>query len=359
MRVSGTSGAQSYEWLRATLGELQPAKTPEDRILVWADEGRALAVSRDPMDRLEVFIVGDPLEASNTVVAENLRHQVWTTREGARLPANRVVLPGAPHFDGVAAFICSELLENGAAEDPAGAFRRSEPVIALALGRAALSNQALVGLAGELFAIARLVETLPHRSAQVLAGWFGSVPSSRDLQLGTVGVEIKTTSGPDSVHHIQGLHQIEPGLSVDDVPETHLFLLSIGIEWLPAAALAGQSIPDLVDSILASLQDTGQRDSFLARVQQYGGDAGIGYDHWAHHEVARFRRPFQTRFERLYDVADDRLRLLRSLDVEHASHVETGSISYRVRLPTKVRGDVNPIAGMTNIVARLDGLLGN
>lgn len=355
--MSRTEGAQSYESLRAALGDLQPAHRPEDRILVWADSGRSLAVSRDPIGRLEIFLVGDPLEASIMVVAENLQHQVWTTQEGASLPANRVLLPDAPHFDGVAAFICSELLENGAAEELPSAFRRSEPVIALALRRAALSNQALVGLAGELFALARMVETLPHRATQVIEGWFGSVPSSRDLQIGAVGVEIKTTSGPDSVHHIQGLHQIEPGLSVDEVPETHLFMLSIGVEWLPTGAALGRSIPDLVDVILEALHDATQRDAFLDRVKQYGGDAAIGYDHFALRNVARFRRPFQTRFERLYDLADDRLHLLRSSDVEHASHVETGSISYRVRLPTKVRGDVNPIAGMSAIVARLDRLL--
>ena len=355
----GTEGAQSYEWLRGALGELRAARSPEDRTLVWADSGHSLAASRDPSGRLEIFVVGEPLEALSPIVAENLEHQVWTTRDGAHLPANRVVLPDAPYFDGVAAFICSELFENGAAEDPARAFRRSEPVIALALRRATLSNQALVGLAGELFALARMVETLPQRAVQVLDGWFGSVPSSRDLQLGNVGVEIKTTSGPDSVHHIQGLHQIELGMSVDNAPETHLFLLSIGVEWLPATAGAGRSIPDLVDTILGALTAPGQRDQFLARTKQYGGDAGIGYDHWAHRELARFRRPFQTRFERLYDVSDERLRLLRGTDVERASHVETDSISYRVRLPLKVRGDVNPVAGMPAIVAHLDGLIEN
>ena len=355
--MSGTDGAQSYEWLRGALGELKASSTQLDRTLVWADSGRSLAVSRDPLGQLEVFLVGDPLQASSAIVADNLQHQIWTTREGASLPANRVVLPDAPHFDGVAAFILSELLENGAAEDLDEAFRHSEPVIALALRRAVLSNQALVGLAGELFVLARMVETLRHRSIQVIEGWFGSVPSSRDLQVGTVGVEIKTTSGLESVHHIQGLHQIEPGLSVDDLPETHLFLLSIGVEWLPTADVAGRTIPDLVNTVLGALEDTTQRNVFLDRVKQYGGDAAIGYDHRTHQDVARFRRPFQTRFERLYDLGDDRLHLLRGPDIEHASHVEAGSIRYRVRLPTKVRGDVNPIAGMSAIVSRLDRLL--
>lgn len=355
--MSGGEVARSYEWLRGALSELRPARTPKDRVLVWADSRHSLAVSRDSVGRLEVFVVGDPLEASSALVAENLQHQFWTTQDGDVLPANRLVLPDAPHFDGVAAFLCSELLVNGADKDPADAFRRSEAVIALALRRGALSNQALVGLAGELFTLARLVERLPQRTTQVIEGWFGAIPSSRDLQLEAIGVEIKTTSGPDSTHHIQGLHQIERGLSVDDAPETHLFLLSIGVEWLPTTTAGGQSIPNLVETILERLEDGMLRDAFIDRVKQYGGDAAIGYDHRGNQDVARFRRRFQTRFERLYDLDDDRLHLLRGSDVDRATHVDINSLNYRVRLPTKVLGDLNPIAGMHTIAVFLERLL--
>lgn len=350
-------GVQSYEWLRAALGDLSPAGASEDRLLVWADSGHTLGVARDALGRLEVFMVGDPLVPTNSVVADNLQHQVWMTRDGVSLPANRLVLAAAPHFDGVAAFICSELLANGAADDMTDAFHRSEEVIALALRRAALSDHALLGLAGELFVIARLVESLAGLAGHVIDGWFGSVPSSRDLQIGAIGVEIKTTSAPASVHHIQGLHQVERGMSVNGAPETHLFLLSIGAEWLGREEDSAMTIPGLVQRVLDSLTDVGQRRVFVDRVKQYGGDASIGYDHANHHGLQRFRRPFRTRFERLYDLDDDRLHLLRSRDVEEATAVETGSISYRVRLPSKVRGDLNPITGMTAILSHLRALL--
>jgi len=348
---------QGYEWLRATIANLPAAGTPDDRDLVWADATHALAVARDPENRLEVFIVGDRLEALDPVVASNIVHQVWKSAVGEPLPANRLVLPAAQHFDGVAAFICCELLEHGADIDPVEAFRRSEPVIALALRRAALSNQALVGLAGELFVLAELVGCLPHRALQLVGGWCGSVPSSRDLQLGPVGVEIKTTTGGDSVHHIQGIHQIEPGVGVDDMPETHLFLLSIGVQWLHADESAGRSIPDLVEAIIGTLPDTQMAAEFLARVKQYGGDAAAGYDHTSQSTVARFRRRFRTRFERLYDLSDDRLRLVRGENVEHAAHVEIDSIAFRVRLPRKVRGDINPVHGMPAVADHLERIL--
>lgn len=348
--------ASGFEALRHQIEELRPASDASDRSVVWADPAHTVGVARDPHSRLEIFVVGGPLDAVDRVIAENLDHRVWTTAAGLPLPANRLVLPAADHFDGVAAFICSELIANGVSDSVAAAFRRSEPVIALALRRATLGNQVLVGLAGELFVLARLVDAWPERAAQVVAGWFGSRPSSRDLQLGPIGIEIKTTTQSESVHHIQGIHQVERGVSVDDEPETHLFLLSVGIEWLPAGSTTGFRIPELVEKIAASLADSAQRDEFLDRVHQYGGDTGIGYDHRTQQRSQRYRRPFHTRFERLYDLDDDRIRLLLSPDVAIATNVDVDSISYRIRLPAQVRGDINPVAGISLIAATLASL---
>lgn len=346
----------SYEATRDAVEQLQPAATEDDRTLVWLDGAHIVAVARDVRGRIEIFVVCEPIAPSDKLVSENLQHQVWQTSTGEPLPANRLVLPGAAYFDGVAAFICAELTENGVVQDPAGAFRRSEPVIALALRRVVMSNQALVGLAGELFVIGRLVEALPERAAPVVAGWYGSAPSTRDLQLGPIGVEIKTTTGSASVHHIQGFHQIELGVSVDATPETHLFLLSVGIDWLPARANVGRSIPELVDSILKALAGADLQDAFLSRLKQYGGDAAIGYDHLSQRDSPRYARRFQARFERLYDVTDERLHLLRRQDAAGAVDVDIDSINFRVSLPDKVRGDLNPVTGMSAVVARLNQL---
>lgn len=352
--------APTYEQMRDRITAATPAREHATRELIWAEPTRVVAVARDPRGRLEVFVVGDELKPTDQLVAENLQHQVWTTASGSALPASRLVLPAGEHFDGVAAFICSELVAKGVEDDHADAFRQAEPVIALALRRAALSNQALLGLAGEAYVLARLVRQLPDRTAQLVDGWFGSVPSSRDFQLAHVGVEVKTTTGAQSVHHISGMHQVELGASVDAVPETHLLILSIGVEWLPTSAESGRTIPDLVQAVCDSLgDDSARRDTFLARVKQYGGDAAIGYDHGSHRRAARYLQPFVTTFERLFDLSDDRIKLLRTEDVQQALHVEASSISYRVRLPSTVRGDRNPVVGMSAIAARLDDLLAN
>lgn len=92
-------------------------------------------------------------------------------------------------------------------------------------------------------------------------------------------------------------------------------------------------------------------------MKQYGGDSALGYDHRNNQRSQRYLRPFQTRFERLYDLSDERIKLLVMSDVAHASNVDPDSVSYRVRLPSKVRGDVNPVAGMRAVSARLDHLM--
>src|SRR4051794_24157565 len=101
---------QSFEWLRETVGALAPAADQRARSIVWADASSTLAVSRDQRGRLEVFVVGDELVPSMPIVRDCLEYERWTTSTGVVLEANRFVLPNAPHFDGIVAFICAELL---------------------------------------------------------------------------------------------------------------------------------------------------------------------------------------------------------------------------------------------------------
>jgi hypothetical protein len=327
------------------------ASTGEARDLVWADGAQSLGVSRDEHGRVEIFVVGDPLVPRDNMVAENLVHNVWSTQSGGHVPASRLVLPATRHLDGFAAFVCAELVENGLERDRERAFALSEPIIAMALRRAGISNQALVGLAGELSVLAALTAAAADPAAVVQA-WAGSVPSSRDFQLGRVGVEVKTTTGSQSEHHIQGFHQLELGKSVGGVPETHLFLLSVGIRWQTVGS-SGRTIPDLVDAVIARLPEADDAKALLDKVKQYGGDASVGYDHAERSQSTRFRQPFQVVFERLYDLTDDRVELLSSSDLERVAHVDADSVSFRVRLPVRVRGESNPISGMQQICTKL------
>jgi hypothetical protein len=342
-------GDGSFEWLRERLPQVPIAADENARDLVWVDEARTLAVSRDSDGRLELFLPGPPLDATIKAIRDRLEHQQWWLSEGGRLDANRLRFDSAPHFDGFVAFLCAELLENGASENVAAAFSRTEQTIVLALTRAALASQELVGLIGELLLLDRLTESMDalHRH-QVLEGWAGSAPSSRDFRIGPCGVEVKATTGSTSTHHIGGLRQIEPGYADDGEPETGLFLLSVGLRWIEADD-GGLTLPSLVDAISARLT-VDDRGVFQRRLLQYGGDAGIGYDHSRDRSMLMYSRPFTTRFERLYDMTDPLIRLPRRMDLETYSDLEIDSLSFRVGLPAQVRGDINPLSGWPAIV---------
>lgn len=353
---TGRDGGQSFEWLRDRLEGLPPAAEAGSRDLVWVDDGHLLAVARNHRGEIEIFVVGDELVATSRPVRAALAHQLWAMSDGGCLEANRLVLSDEEHFDGVAAFICAELIHNGLGRDPAAAFARTEPAIALALRRATLADTTLLGLIGELVLLDSLTQTAaPSEVGRMIAAWRGYAPSSRDFQIDHVGVEVKTTTRASSVHHIQGMHQVEPGASVDFQQETSLFLLSIGVNWVTEGS--DLTVSRLVDSICARASVEQDREVFLARVRQYGGDASIGYDHRAEPQDRRFRRPFELRFERLYDLSDPAIEVLRSDLVHDLRNVDAASVSYQVMLPSQVRGEVNPVNGLAAVREQIYMLL--
>lgn len=338
----------TYERLREQVAALKRAPDAGNRQLLWLEVG-VLAVARNEVGRVEVFVVGaEPLVATTGSVSDLLAHQVWTSAQG-EVAATRVVLPGGDHFDPVAALVCIELVENGLADDSQAAFSAVEPLLALALTRESVGNEVVNGLIGELCLLRRLlVGVVETKRSEVLASWAGSTPSARDFQLGTVGVEVKTTQGSASRHQVSGFHQVELGSSNGGVPETDLFLLSLGLEWLETTG-PGTTLPELVDDVVGLLVPE-DRPGFLARLKQYGGDASIGYDHENDKSKIRYSRRFQLRFERLYDLADDLIRLLRTEHVIGYTHVELASVTFRVSFDSKIRGDLNPRTGWTEIV---------
>lgn len=341
----------SFEWLRAKLEQHPYAPRPGQRDLIWADPIHSAAVARDENGSIEIFIAGREIRATTAILRETLQHQSWANMDGDPLQANRLVLPESSNLPGVAAFICAELLANGLQSDPQEAFSRTEPVVAALLYRQMLGNEVLTGLAGELL----LLEALTRQDSDpdvVVECWYGSVPSARDVQLGPIGVEVKATTGPSSTHAVQGIHQVELGHGVRGEPETALYLLSIGIRWLPGEAVGGTSIPTLVEEIAGRVASE-TRERLLARLRQYGGDAGIGYDHVHDQQEPRCSRRFMSTFERLYDMHDRRIRVLRRSDVDNITHVETDSIMFRVALPRQVDGEINPTTDMEPIAKRL------
>jgi hypothetical protein len=357
--ATGTTGDRSYEWLRERLAHIAPAARDSERELLWVDAEKRIAVARDIKGKVEVFIVGPALVAKSRIVRDSVEHQSWTTSEGRELPATRVVLPPMPHYDGVAAFLCTELLSNGVQHEPQKSFSLTEPVLAMALARTQLADQVLMGLVGELALLDNLLRRCSRSDVEtVLESWAGSSPSSRDFQLGSVGIEVKTTTALSSTHHVQGVYQVELGHSNTGAPESALFLLSLGVNWI-AGDEGGTTLPRLVDSILAQVENEQAREGFAARIKQYGGDAAIGYDHVRDRERPRYLQRFSFRFERLYDMTDSGIKVLRSPQLVGLSDIEPSSVTFKIQLRDQVRGELNPLTGwqaLTGAILNAAGL---
>lgn len=360
--MSGTASGpeSSYAGLRARFLALRAAPAEAHRSVQWCDSGQRLGVARDEAGQIEIFISGPPLGSASSLITSNLAHNVWRRANGGEFAANRIVLPPASHFDAVAAFICTELIENGALRDPAGGFLRTEPVIEMAIQQLSLRSEALIGLAGELLLLRGLLDRCPpSRVGDVLGGWHGHHHSARDFQLGEIGLEVKTTRARRSRHRIHGAHQVSPGTGVAGVFESKLFLVSIGIEEGEAEdADATWSLPDLVEGLMARIHasdveaPTGVCADLLARIRSYGGDGSEGYDHEQMKDRIAFGQRWRTVFTRSYDLGDESVGVLRLSDVVMFPMVESDSLEFTVDLPEKVDGDINPTAGLSASVTR-------
>jgi hypothetical protein len=123
--------------------------------------------------------------------------------------------------------------------------------------RVRMSPQMEVGLFGELL----LLHTLLDANAAGATAWRGGLSEEHDFGFGEVDVEVKTTSGEKRHHWIHGLTQlVETGA-------TPLWLISIQIT--RGGDAQGQSLPDLIDRVLA--MTTGpERDRITQNLEAVG-----------------------------------------------------------------------------------------
>jgi hypothetical protein len=101
---------------------------------------------------------------------------------------------------------------------------------------ALLTDEQLLGLWGELWALRRLVRAFGSAFA---GAWTAARPGEpHDFRFRNVEVEVKTTLSVTPVHIVNGLAQLTAS------PEHDLFVLSLQVE--PAGADAGTALPDRV-----------------------------------------------------------------------------------------------------------------
>jgi hypothetical protein len=351
----------SYEFILATIASTPSSGAPAERDIKWLTGANVVGVSRDHEGRLEVFLSGTELRPAIAAVRDAVEFHTWHRTGGESLDANRLRLPALSHYDQVVAFICTELLRNGADADLGRAFARAEPIIELSIEQLQMSSDAVLGLAGELLLLDALCRNSdPDRVDEIVNSWDGWRRSSRDFSLNSVGVEVKTTRRDTSSHMMQGVHQVELADGEDGgATETGLVLVSIGLR--PAEAGDDSfTIPQLVERITARLVDPAHQDladDFLAHVAEYGSWSGLGYDHRSMSGDPTFVLPYVTKFFRGYNMADPAIEVLRRDDIASHHHVDVGSVRFRVDLPLAVSAD-NPVQQPNQVARAILGFKG-
>ena len=340
----------TFEALRQSIRSAPRAASPQERRITYVGDARRLGFARDHEGQLEVFLMGAAHDARQRAVRERLVHNVWRTAAGGNLEADRLCLSDDDHFDALAATILLELVDKGYESEPVEAFRRTEPLIALAFDPPRAQRPVLTGLAGELLTLATMIRLGRRPPTWCLDSWQGWDRSTRDFQLGPIGVEVKTSVTSASRHHVQGWYQVERGVSADGGVETHLYLLSIGIRWLETDS-PGSTLEGLIKEILDALP-AARCPGFVQAVRGYGG-ADLLVDDDGTAGQAALRMPFMSVFERLYDLQDASIRLPTSEALTPFSHLVSDSVNFEIELPNRVRGDVNPVAGLARALSGL------
>lgn len=349
----------TYESILRRIEALRPSTSVLERQVEWLSPSGVLGIARTLDGRIEVFLVGPELIPKSRTIKRALDYQTWHRLAGEpSVNASRLLLPRAGHFDQVAAFICAELIRLGADQDVSEAFSRCEPLIDLAIARLRMTDEALLGLMGEMLLLdALLRQGRRDHVEEVIESWKGWRRSIRDFSVGMVGVEVKTTTRLSSSHEVQGMHQLE--LASAKGTEKGLRLVSVGLEWIDDSSRASYTLPKLVQSIVEMIADAAEvaspdtTETLLDHIGAYGGDDDVGYDHRSMSGSAVFLHPFALRFVRAYDMTDPSVEVLRSLDLSRYRHVNAQSVRFQVELPDRIRGDVNPVVGLNAAAASI------
>lgn len=151
------------------------------------------------------------------------------------------------------------------------------------------SQEEILGLTGELLLIDRLTRHRP----ELWKGWNGPMGSACDYSWGTDDIEVKAShlSG-EPRFTVNGLDQLEPA-------EGHSLYLCHSI--LSANPIGPVCVPDLVDSILAIIQD---QEEFSERLS-HAGYLEEQKDLWLEHR-------FTLHEMSMYTVTDDFPRIRKS-----------------------------------------------
>ena len=354
--IKDWSDGPTFERLLAAAQTLPHAVVESDRIVHWCDKSQRIGLSRQSSGAIEIFLVGEEIVATTPLVRRHLNFDTWNRNSGLRFDATRLVLPPAEYFTAAAAFLVEELLRHGAEADLSAGFSRTEPLIEMVLRRTALSEEEMLGLLGEL----RLLDALLFHSRgaadhkRILEAWHGHERSARDFVFVGSSVEVKVTRSRHSTHDINSLMQVNPHRSDTGSPLEDLHLVSFGFGAVGEGD--GFTLPSVVDGILEKLgRDSGDELHvlFLDKVARYGSRGSFGYVHEEMRTWSAYENRWAQQFCRVYDLCDPAIKVLTPNLVSASAHVPSESISFRIELPEKLSGDLNPRGDILEFAATL------
>lgn len=330
---------KNYEEAYDLLGGV-PVPTEEGHLEVeWLIADR-LGLGRDSMARFVVVLAGGLVDATSETVKQSLMHGQWKQSSGEHIEGNALRLPHGAPFQVAATTIAIELIRRGIESRVASdVFKEVESFIELVIRRVLLPPESILGLLGELlvldYGLAALDQIPQGRRPDRCSLWRGHTYQARDFVLNRLALEVKTTTGPSSRHHISNLDQVE-ARTLDGGHTEELYLVSVGLAE-EAAGSSRFSIAQLTNRIMGRLDDA-EASRFLEQLEQYGPEDCGGYKHalmadWEPY-VRRYRLTFQPR---IYDISDVNLRLIRRSDLQNTFVLPEG-ISYSVDLPEVVPG---------------------
>lgn len=320
----------------------------ESRSTYWFND--EIGVARGQQDRIEIFLPGEPLISQLPAVSRLMQHGRWLRRErDTHLDAARLLLPTGDEYDAIAATIIVELSCSGLEQDRQRAFSRCEALIEVALAKADLAAESVLGLWGELYLL-QLWLRAERPSLSPLDQWLGYRPSVRDFVVGRLGVEVKTTLGSTSSHQVSGMHQTEPTPSDTQPSEEQLLLVSLGL----TRSDQGASVLGLIGQIdaLVREQDPTRIEDFHTHVSDYAS-RGTGYWRANENQPPLLDQRYGVSFARGYDMGDPSISVLRLADVQARPYVQTDSVTFRINLPNRLQGDLNPLVGVPAVIERL------
>ena len=171
----------SYEEVLEQINAVPAGLTGNDRTINWLTDAQVVGIARNSRGHLELFLAGQQLKPRTSTVKSAIHYHSWHRDTRPPLSANRILLPALGHFDQVGAFIAAELLREKADANLERAFAVTEPLIELAIKRLEISENAILGLVGELL----LLDALCRRADDMYVGpviqaWDGWRRSARD-----------------------------------------------------------------------------------------------------------------------------------------------------------------------------------